>query len=426
MDIELAYGDKKLNIDIDDNNLLDVATLEDVKPVQDPEKKVAESLYDPIGSKPIDAIISPGKKICIVISDITRAVPTKLILKVLLAELARLNIDKDDITILIATGLHRPNLGEELIALVGKEVSEQYRIINHYARRLDTCRAIGKTKSGTPVILDRTYLDADIKILTGLIEPHFMAGFSGGRKAICPGISYMDMFKHFHGPDILESPYASVGVLKNNPFHMESTEIAKMAGVDFIINVTIDKEKRITGIFAGDLEEAFVKGAGFCLSNSSYNISGEADIVVTTGGGLPLDATLYQAVKGMVGALPAVKKDGMIIIASECREEIGSDEFIELVTEEKDLDLFMEKIKDKSYFKIDQWELEEFVKARKKADIYLYSSCMLNSTFDIPSSSLIVIDSIDKGLEIGFERFGKNAKVTVIPEGPYCIPILKK
>lgn len=197
-----------------------------------------------------------------------------------------------------------------------------------------------------------------------------MAGFSGGRKEICPGISYMDMFKHFHGPEILDSPYTSNANLENNPFHLESTEIAKKTGVDFIVNVTINKKKEITGIFSGDLEEAFYRGAEFCRKASCFKIKGEADMVVTTGGGLPLDATFYQTVKGMVSAMPAVKKGGMIIVASECSEGIGSEEFKELTTLEEDLDAFIEKIKRPDYFKIDQWELEELVKARRKAEVF--------------------------------------------------------
>ena len=177
--------------------------------------------------------------------------------------------------------------------LVGREIMDNYKIVNHYARDRQACKMIGNTRRGTPVIINKTYLEADFRILTGLIEPHFMAGFSGGRKAICPGISYMDMFKHFHGPEILESPFASNAVLENNPFHMESLEIAKMAGVDFIVNVTINKNKEITGIFSGDLEAAFYEGAAFCKEYNSYKIKGEADIVITSGGGLPLDATLY-------------------------------------------------------------------------------------------------------------------------------------
>jgi len=250
-----------------------------------------------------------------------------------------------------------------------------------------------------------------------------MAGFSGGRKAVCPGISHMEMFRHFHGPDILESPQSAYGVLKGNPFHEESTEIAKKAKVDFIVNVTINKNKEVTGIFCGDLEEAFNAGAKFCMDASRCQIRQEADIVLTTGGGLPLDATLYQTVKGMVGAMPAVKKGGMIIIASQCNEKIGSPEFVEIIEQEADCDIFMNKIKRKDYFKIDQWEFEELVKARKKAEIYLYSSCILASSFKIPPATLKVVNSVEEAIEIGFGKYGRNAKISVIPEGPYTIPV---
>jgi nickel-dependent lactate racemase len=211
---------------------------------------------------------------------------------------------------------------------------------------------------------------------------------------------------------------------RGNPFHEESTEIAKKAGADFILNVTINKDKKITSVFSGDLEEAFFKGAQFCIKNSTCSIRKEADIVITSGGGLPLDATLYQAVKGMVGAMPAVKKGGMIIIASECREGIGSDEFIELITEEKDLDKFLEKISDKNYFKIDQWELEELAKAVKKAKIYLYSEYIGKVQHDIPEAALTVAGSVEEAVAIGTGKYGKDAKITVISEGPYVIPVL--
>jgi nickel-dependent lactate racemase len=426
MKIRLSYGYEGLEVEINENNLLEVIESKGAAPIQDPKKALIESFSNPIGSISLKEKIKSKQKICIVISDSTRAVPTKFILEALLGDLAKYKIKKDQITILIATGLHRPNLDMELENLVGKQIKEEYRIVNHYAKKRETCEFIGKTKRGTPIIIDKAFLDCDFRILTGLIEPHFMAGFSGGRKAICPGISYMDMFKHFHGPAILESLYASNANLKNNPFHLESTEIAKKAGVDFIVNVTIDKDKKITGIFSGDLEEAFNKGALFCSQTSCANIRGEADIVVTTGGGLPLDATFYQAVKGMVAAMPAVKKNGMIVIASECKEEIGSDEFVELSTLEENLDEFMEKIKKPDYFKIDQWQLEELVKARRKAEIYLYSSCMLASRHKIPEATVRIVNSVEDAIKIGLEKFGSNATINVIPEGPYTVPVLKK
>lgn len=426
MKINLDYGKQKLGIDIPEDNLLYVLETSPVQPINNPKEKIVDSLYNPIENPPLKDLIDGTESICVVISDITRAVPTQLILEVLFDELAGYGIAKDQITILIATGLHRPNEGKELEQLVGEKIKEDYRIINHDARNRDACKNIGKTKKGTPVILNKTYLESDFRILTGLIEPHFMAGFSGGRKSICPGISYLDMFKHFHGPSILESPNAATAVLEDNPFHEESKEIAKMAGVDFIINVTINKDKKVTGIFSGDLEKAHLKGAEFCLESSSCEIEKEADIVITTGGGQPLDATLYQGVKGMVGCLPAVKKDGMIIVASECQEEIGGPEFKKLLISEDNLDKFMDKICNTDFFEIDQWQLEELVKARKKAEIYFYSSCIINCPENIPEGTIKLVKSLEEAINIGLRKHGKAAKITVIPEGPYVIPILKK
>jgi lactate racemase len=422
---ELEYGNEKIKVEIPDRNLLHVISSRHLKAIANPQGAIFNGLKDPVGCGPLSEKIKGKKNICIVISDSTRAVPTQLILEALLAEIESCGIKKDAITILVATGLHRPNLGKELGSLVGEKIAGSYRIINHYARDRQSCVDIGQTGRGTPIIINKNYVEADFKILTGLIEPHFMAGFSGGRKAICPGISYMDMFKHFHGPEILESPKAAFGVLEGNPFHEESTEIAKKAGVDFIVNVTINKQKEVTGVFCGDLEKAFYSGAKFCLEASVCEIQKEADIVVTSGGGLPLDATLYQTVKGMVGAMPAVKQGGIIVCAAECTEEIGSREFVEIVQEEDDIDKFMEKIRRKDYFKIDQWEFEELVRAKRKADIYLYSGCLLEGASAIPRSTLKLVRSVEEAIKLGLERFGKDATISVIGEGPYVIPVLK-
>jgi len=199
VNINLDYGNSKLEVDIDDKNLLYIIETKPVRALLNSKDKLIESFKRPIGTLPLKEKIKGKSKVCIVISDITRAVPTKLILEVLLPELLSYGINKSSITILIATGLHRPNEGEELIRLVGKDIAENYNIVNHNAKERESCRQIGKTIKGTPIILNNVFLDSDFKILTGLIEPHFMAGFSGGRKAICPGISYIDMFKHFMG-----------------------------------------------------------------------------------------------------------------------------------------------------------------------------------------------------------------------------------
>jgi nickel-dependent lactate racemase len=425
MKIKLDYGNGKIEVDVPDGNMLEIVENKPASPLGNVREKLAESLRKPIGSVSLGQKIAGKEKICIVISDSTRAVPTGMILETLLPELHRCGISRDSITILVATGLHRPSTGEELVNMVGEKTLANYRIVNHNARDRQSCLDIGKTARGTPIILDRAYLESDFRILTGLIEPHFMAGFSGGRKAICPGISYLDMFKHFHGPAVLESPMSANAVLEGNPFHGEATEIAQKAGVDFIVNVTINKNREITGIFSGDLLEAFRAGADFCGKSSTCRIGRQADIVLTSGGGSPLDVNLYQAVKGMVGAIPAVRQDGIIIIAAQCPEEIGSREFTELLIGEKDLDRFMEKIKDPYYFVIDQWELEELIKARKKADIFFYSDCLNRCSYDIPSGTIIQVKSIEEAISTALARFGTDATISVIPEGPYVIPVFE-
>ncbi|MCD4670363.1 MAG: nickel-dependent lactate racemase, partial [Actinomycetia bacterium] len=302
MKIKLDYGEGHLNVEIDEKRLLHIIENEPIKTLDNIKNRLLDGFKNPAGSPPLKELIQGKENICIVISDSTRAVPTDTILDVLLPEIESCGVRKESETILVATGLHRPNTREELIRMVGRDIVDNYRIVNHDARDRSSCDYIGKTGRGTPVILDRVYTESDFRILTGLIEPHFMAGFSGGRKAICPGISYMDMFKHFHGPAILESPEAATAILAGNPFHDEATEIAKMVGVDFIVNVTINKNKKITGIFCGDLEKAYHKGADFCRRNSIFEIDKQADIVLTSAGGYPLDCNLYQSVKGMVGA----------------------------------------------------------------------------------------------------------------------------
>jgi len=426
MEIRLEYGEGDLKVQVDERRILNILENKQVNPLDDIGKKLIEGFSTPTGSQPLKALIKGKENICIVISDSTRAVPTDVILGQLLPEMASYGIANEAVTILVATGLHRPNTAQELVRMVGKDIADNYRIVNHDARDRSFCYYIGKTERGTPVILNKIYIESDFRILTGLIEPHFMAGFSGGRKAICPGVSYVDMFKHFHGPEILESPLSANAILEGNPFHEESTEIANMAKADFIINVTINRNKQVTGIFCGDLEKAFYLGADFCRENSIFEIERQADIVLTSAGGYPLDCNLYQSVKGMVGAMSAVKDGGMIIIAAQCGEGIGSQEFVKLIKEEKDLDRFLKKINDPEFFVLDQWELEMLAKVREKAEIYLFSECISSRNINIPESTLVNIESIEDTIQKGFGRYGSNATISVIPEGPYTIPVIKK
>src|SRR5947199_7626932 len=246
-----------------------------------------------------------------------------------------------------------------MIEMVGAEIAANYRIENHYGKVRDEHTFLGTTPNGVPAWIDTRYVQADLKITTGLIEPHLMAGYSGGRKVICPGLAALETIKVWHGPKFLEHPNADCGIVAGNPVHEENTRIAQMAGCDFIVNVCIDGKRQVTWVGAGDMIHAWHRGVEFCESIVKAGVPGLLDVVVTSCAGYPLDTTWYQAVKGLTGALPIVKQGGTIIMAASLSEGLGSAEFQRLMVENPDLKQFKQRILDKDYFVMDQWQLEE-------------------------------------------------------------------
>ncbi|MBD3288039.1 nickel-dependent lactate racemase [candidate division KSB1 bacterium] len=424
MKIKLEFGTSGLDINVPDQNLAKVLKMRASVPVPDPVSKLEQSLKNPIGTAALSKLADGKKTACVVICDITRPVPNKIILPPILSTLENSGIKRENITILIATGIHRPNEGEELVYLVGEDIIKNYRIVNHFAKDDNSHKYLGKTSRGTDIFIDSTYVNADLKITTGFIEPHLMAGFSGGRKLICPGIASIKTVKVMHGPDILEHPNAREGIIEGNPFHEEVLEIAHIAGVDFILNVALNETRQITGIFAGDLEKAHAVGINFVRDQIQDFVDNPVDIVITTSAGYPLDATFYQAVKGLTAALPIVKQEGTIILAAECRESLGGPEFSQLVYEVKDLDQFMTDIYRDDYFVIDQWQFEKLVNVLKKVDVLMYTECIS----DIDKEHLPVknIASVEAGIKMALQKHGKNAKIAVIPKGPYILANLKE
>lgn len=419
MKLKIDYGKNGLWIEVPDKNLAKILSMKKSIPIENPTIQVKNALANPIGSKPLSEIARGKKSACIVICDITRPVPNKILLPPILVTLEENGIDRENITILIATGIHRPNLGDELIYLVGEEIASSYKIVNHYAKEKTSHTYLGKTSRGSEVLIDSTYINADVKIATGFIEPHLMAGFSGGRKLICPGICNLDTVKVMHSPKILEQPNAREGVIQGNPFHEESLEIAKMVGMDFIVNVALNETKQITGIFAGDMEKAHDRGVAFVRDQVGDTVPEPVDIVITTAAGFPLDATFYQSIKGLTAALPIVKQGGTIMLAAECQEGLGSPEFSQLVRETTDIDLFMQNIYRDDYFVIDQWQFEEFAKALRKVDVYLYSQGVAKEDRDRMLTTSI--HSVEEGIAMALEQHGESAKIAVIPRGPYIL-----
>jgi len=421
--VGMKYGKGELQVDIPDSNLVSVLSLRPAIPVKSPQSAVFQALHEPIGSPPLAQLARGKKSACVVISDITRPVPNKIILPPILKTLEENGIQRENIILLVATGIHRPNEGKELEEMVGLEIMQNYKIVNHFSGKPDTHKYLGLTGNGTPVYVDKTYLEADLKITTALIEPHLMAGYSGGRKAICPGISSIETMKVMHGPKMLEHPKTTTGVIEGNPFHEEATEIAKMAGVDFIVNVTIDRKRRLVGVFAGDLVEAHLAGIEFVEENAKIVLPSLVDIVLTTCAGYPLDATFYQAIKGLVGAMDIVKLGGSMILLSECIEGVGSEPFTELVIRTQDLQKFVEGLYDPQNFVIDQWQLEELAKVARKADVYCYSDGI---PYDVLGQLFVYpLKSPEEGINLALQKHGPNVSIVAIPEGPYILPVLE-
>jgi len=418
--ISIPFGKGLIEVEIPRKNFVETVEMGSIPLIDDPVLAVTKSLEDPIGSQPLREIAKGKRNACIVVFDITRPVPNSIILPPILKVLHEAGISVDDITLLIATGLHRPNLGDELVCMMGEDICNKYNIVNHDARNIESHKFLGFTERGIQIEVDRTFLEADLKILTGSIEPHFMAGFTGGRKGICPGISSINTIRGAHGPKILEPEEAKSGNLEGNPLHEMATEISRKAGVDFICNVVLNKDRKVIGVFSGDPEEAYIKGVEFSKKVTEIRCKQQVDVVLTTNGGYPLDVTLYQAVKGMVGALPLVKNGGTIIIASECSEGLGSKEFSELLRTTTDLEAFVRKLYDNNYFVIDQWEVEELAKAKRKADIIVYSTGIRNE--DFPSHLIEKTTNLNESILRALAKYGENMTISVIPDGPYVIP----
>ena len=416
----IDYGRDGLDIRLPegDTRILEMAHSDALARV---EERLEYLLQHPIGTPSLASLARGRENACVVISDITRPVPNRVILPPLLKLIEEAGIAVDRITILVGTGLHRPNEGEELIQLVGEEIASSYRIVNHRARERETLAYLGDTSAAAPIWIDRIYVNADLKIATSLIEPHLMAGFSGGRKAICPGLAGVETMRVLHGPELLAHPRAAEGRIEGNPFHRQALEVAHKAGVDFTLNVTMNDRRQITGIFCGDLEKAHAEGVAFAEKCASAWVDEPVDVVVTSSAGFPLDLTFYQAVKGLTAVLPIVREGGAILMAARCEEGLGSDEFTELLLNMGTPDDFSRRLREPGFFRIDQWQVQELCKVLSKVSVGLFSE-------GIPAESasrlpVELIPSIEAGLEAAQSRCG--TRLAVVPRGPYVLTRLR-
>jgi nickel-dependent lactate racemase len=420
MRIKLDYGRTGLDVDLPDDRLVGPLAIRPAPPLPDPEAAIRHCLAQPIGTRPLAELARGRRNACILVCDITRPVPNKLILPPLLRTLEDNGLRRQDILILVATGLHRPNEGEELDELVGPWIARNYRCENHHGKIREEHDYLGTTPRGVPIWLDSRYVRADLKITTGLIEPHLMAGYSGGRKVICPGIAGLDTVKVWHGPRFLEHPRADCGILEGNPVHEENTAIARIAGCDFIVNVCLDGQRRITWVGAGDMIQAWEEGVRFVEQVVKAPVPAPVEVVVTSCAGYPLDTTWYQAVKGLTGALPIVKQGGTIILAASLTEGVGSPEFQQVLAENPDLDAFKQRILGQDYFIVDQWQLEELAKVVSRCKVKVFSQGL--SPDILRHCHAESVPSVEQAVADSLAEYGPSARVAVIPKGPYVLP----
>jgi len=422
--VKVDYGKKGLEIKLNPTWNVTVLSPDEQKKLLNPVEEVIKAIKNPFGSDSLKKIIEKRgdlKKICIVVSDATRPLPSDLILEGLFKELKSYGINNNQILILIATGLHRPSQEDEIERIIGRNLRNRLKVINHVATDKNSMKFLGTTSNNSPIFINKNYCESDLKILCGYVEPHFFFGFTGGRKSISPGIAGVETIQASHSANHIASPDSRLGIYKNNPLHRHAMEIAKKASPDFTVNVCINEKHQITVVAAGDLEKVHEHLVNFQLKKIFKKISEPFDIVVCGNGGYPLDLNLYQAVKSMAIGEIAVKVGGTIISVNECGDGIGEQKFRELIFSGMDPKVLYDKILNREIVVPDQWEIQILTRILKKAEIYVISNLKEN---EIGNIGLKYANTVEEAIKQGLERHGEDASILILPNGPQILPIL--
>jgi lactate racemase len=426
MKVDLLYGRHGMTVDLPPEAKATVIRKHPMDPIKDPLEAVGKALAHPVQSPPLVELAKGKKSACILICDVTRPVPNGILLPPLIEALTGAGIQREEILILVATGLHRPNEGEELREIVGSdEVYRTVRVENHFARDKEAHVDLGKTSSGIPIAIDRRFVNADVKIATGLVEPHFMAGYSGGRKVVAPGVASQDTILRFHTSRILEHCKAANCVIEGNPLHNEQVEIVRALGGILSLNVAIDEERRIGFVSFGEIEASHLEAVAFMRRYAEIRIPRRFKTILTTSAGYPLDKTYYQTVKGMVGVIDVLEPGGDIIIASECSEGMGSPEFVKAqrLLCEVGPDRFMSILETREQAHIDEWQTEMLVKALKAGRVQLYTRGLKEA--ELKDTYVDPVESVENAVMASIRTHG-DPEIAVVPEGPYVIPLFEE
>jgi len=417
MRIKLEYGRNGLWVDVPDRNISAVLDRTDGPAATDPAELVEQSLARPLGCAPPAELARGVRSACVVISDLTRPIKNHILLPPILRELERAGVGH--ITILIANGLHRPMTKDEIRQSVGESVAGRYPVLNHFARDEDSLARVGSTARGTPVYLNKIYLESDFRVITGLVEPHMYAGYSGGRKSIAIGVAGTNTISAIHSPLFLEDDTVRAGNVDDNVFHIEACEIAGMAPAQFAVNVILNHTREFVEVYAGDMTAAHEAAMNAVRKYSTRLLPEPVDIVVTSNAGYPSDLNLYQAGKGLLSGASIVKPGGTVIFAAELCEGMGGEEFAEFILAAGSPGDVMRKLMAPGFFMIDQWGVESIVKVLRKAQVMVYTQGLPRET--IRSCFMTPIESVESGITTALQKHGADAKIAVIPKGPYVV-----
>lgn len=422
--IDLSFGRSHLQVGIADGLIPTIIRKRQMPKLSDPVAAIREALLRPIGASPLIELARGRRSACILICDITRPVPNHLFLRPMIEIMIEGGIPISAITVLVATGLHRPNEGAELAELVGDPwVLEHVRVENHFARDETAHTDLGVTPSrGTPVRIDRRFVEADLRIATGLVEPHFMAGWSGGRKVIAPGIAHHETIRTFHSARFMEDPLAVQCNLVGNPLHEEQLEIVRILGELYALNTVIDEERDLAHVTFGEIIESHLDAVAFVADSTRIAVPRRYSTVVTSAAGYPLDKTYYQTIKGMVTPLDILAPGGTLIIASECSEGFGSPEFRDAQARlvEMGPERFLATLTAKTLAEVDEWQTEMQLKATRLGHVVLYTTGLDAAERKITGVTLT--SDVEASIRDSVAQHD-DPHVAFLPEGPYVVPV---
>lgn len=419
MKVELAYGEGYLPIDLPEEQTL-VIEPSFVEGQADEKGAVLNALRNPIGAPDLKSSIRETDKVCIVFTDITRATPNDRLIPWILEELS--HVPRENITLLNSLGTHRPNTREELNKLLTPYVVDNYRVLNHEGENPAELKAFGTTREGVPALINRHLADADVRIVTGFIEPHFFAGFSGGPKGIMPGVAGLETVMSNHGYRNIGDPKATFGITEGNPIWEEMRDIALRVGPSFLVNVTLNEKRQITNVFAGDLTKAHKEGIEFVRKSAMQKVKAPFDIVITTNSGYPLDMNLYQGVKGMSAGARIVNQGGDLILAAECREGLPDGSPLDkLLRSANSPEEILAMLATPGFVRPEQWQAQIQAIVQRKANVYLKSELPAEVT---RRAYLEPCEDIEAFVKRRLTEIGPQARVAVLPQGPLTIPYL--